>query len=90
MIRRVTISVPEWLYKKTIGEENVNRSQRVTELLMKGFLMEQEELIQNQKFKNKKDSEVLSKDKNGSVAYPEQFSAFSFNPFNKYLNFLGV
>lgn len=87
MIRRLTISVPEWLYKKTIGEENVNRSQRVTELLMKGFLMEQEELIQNQKFKNKIG---ISKGVNEPVAYPSFKPAFSDSVFNEFNNILGV
>ena len=78
------MSMPEWLYKDAVGYDLNNRSKRIVELIVKGYLSEK---IESERLKNKV---VSSKLLDESVAWSGGVSAFSFSPFCCYVDFVGV
>lgn len=53
----LAISVPEWVVKEVIGNKAKNRSARVLELVIKGYMSEQREELNRQ---NNADGKALS------------------------------
>jgi hypothetical protein len=37
MAKKITISLSEWVYDRMVGDERINKSKRIEELMIKGF-----------------------------------------------------
>ena len=71
--KTVGVRIPNWMYDEMIGSENHSISERIKELITKGFLYEQKQ--SNVFNENKKDSnavsEIASRDYRGIAGFPE-------------------
>jgi hypothetical protein len=83
MVKRLNITLPEWVVKEILGKAD-NKSSRIYELLIKGYMSEK---IEMERLKNKSE---ISKGINEPLPYPDDFfPAFYLTPFNDFVNFAG-